>query len=105
VTRDNGSACAGITVSTASYNVITTFGLLLGRFVVIVPVLARAGALAARGNGARLGRTFRTDRPMFTGLLVGVILSVGALTFFPPSRSVRLPNGCLTGGSSDVRVV
>jgi|HubBroStandDraft_6_1064221.scaffolds.fasta_scaffold119864_2 K+-transporting ATPase ATPase A chain len=83
VTNNNGSAFAGITVNTPFYNVITTFGLLLGRFVIIVPVLALAGALAAKGTVPASAGTFRTDQPMFAGLLVGVILIVGALTFFP----------------------
>jgi K+-transporting ATPase ATPase A chain len=83
VTNNNGSAFAGITVNTAFYNVITTFGLLLGRFVIIVPVLALAGALAAKETVPASAGTLRTDQPMFAGLLVGVILIVGALTFFP----------------------
>jgi K+-transporting ATPase ATPase A chain len=83
VTNNNGSAFAGITVNTAFYNVITTFGLLLGRFVIIVPVLALAGALAAKEPVAASAGTFRTDQPMFAGLLIGVVLIVGALTFFP----------------------
>jgi K+-transporting ATPase ATPase A chain len=83
VTNNNGSAFAGISVNTAFYNVITTFGLLLGRFAIIVPVLALAGALAAKEPVPASAGTFRTDQPMFAGLLVGVILIVGALTFFP----------------------
>jgi potassium-transporting ATPase potassium-binding subunit len=83
VTNNNGSAFAGITVNTAFYNVITTFGLLLGRFVIMVPVLALAGALAAKETVPASAGTFRTDQPMFAGLLVGVVLIVGALTFFP----------------------
>jgi K+-transporting ATPase ATPase A chain len=83
VTNNNGSAFAGISVNTAFYNVVTTFGLLLGRFVIIVPVLALAGALAAKEPVPASAGTFRTDQPMFIGLLIGVILIVGALTFFP----------------------
>jgi potassium-transporting ATPase potassium-binding subunit len=83
VTNNNGSAFAGITVNTAFYNVATTFGMLLGRFVIIVPVLALAGALAAKEPVPASAGTFRTDQPMFIGLLIGVILIVGALTFFP----------------------
>jgi K+-transporting ATPase ATPase A chain len=83
VTNNNGSAFAGISVNTAFYNVITTFGLLLGRFAIVVPVLALAGALAAKEPVPASAGTFRTDQPMFAGLLVGVILIVGALTFFP----------------------
>ena len=83
MTNNNGSAFAGISVNTAFYNVINTVGLLLGRFAIIVPVLALAGALAAKETVAASAGTFRTDAPMFVGLLVGVILIVGALTFFP----------------------
>ncbi len=83
VTNNNGSAFAGISANTAFYNVINTFGLLLGRFAIMVPVLALAGALAVKKTVAASAGTFRTDQPMFVGLLVGVVLIVGALTFFP----------------------
>jgi K+-transporting ATPase ATPase A chain len=83
VTNNNGSAFAGLSSNTAFYNIIETVGLLLGRFAIIVPVLALAGGLAAKNVvPASLG-TFRTDKPMFIGLLIGVIMVVGALTFFP----------------------
>jgi K+-transporting ATPase ATPase A chain len=83
VTNNNGSAFAGLTANTAFYNVILTVGLLLGRFAIIVPVLALAGTLAAKTVvPASLG-TFRTDTPLFIGILTGVVLVVGALTFFP----------------------
>ena len=83
VTNNNGSAFAGISVNTAFYNIINTFGLLLGRFAIMVPVLALAGGLAAKDTVAESAGTFRTDKPMFVGLLIGVVLIVGALTFFP----------------------
>jgi potassium-transporting ATPase potassium-binding subunit len=83
VTNNNGSAFAGISVNTPFYNIITTFGLLLGRFAIMVPVLALAGALAAKEPVPASTGTFRTDSPMFVGMLIGVILIVGALTFFP----------------------
>jgi K+-transporting ATPase ATPase A chain len=83
VTNNNGSAFAGIGANSAFYNVINTFGLLLGRFAIIVPVLALAGSLAEKRPVASSAGTFRTDTPMFIGLLTGVILIVGALTFFP----------------------
>jgi K+-transporting ATPase ATPase A chain len=83
VTNNNGSAFAGLSANTPFYNVAMTFGLLLGRFAIIVPVLALAGALAVKEPVAASAGTFRTDKPMFAGLLVGVILIVGALTFFP----------------------
>jgi len=83
VTNNNGSAFAGLSSNTAFYNIIETFGLLLGRFAIIIPVLALAGALAAKDVVPASAGTFRTDKPMFAGLLIGVIMIVGALTFFP----------------------
>ena len=83
VTNNNGSAFAGLSVNTPFYNVIETIGLLLGRFAIIVPVLALAGSLAAKEPVHASAGTFRTDSPMFMGLLTGVVLIVGALTFFP----------------------
>ncbi len=83
VTNNNGSAFAGISVNTPFYNIINTVGLLLGRFAIMVPVLALAGGLAAKDTVAESTGTFRTDKPMFVGLLAGVVLIVGALTFFP----------------------
>ena len=83
VTNNNGSAFAGLSANTPFYNVINTVGLLLGRFAIIVPVLALAGALAVKEKVAAGAGTLRTDNPMFVGLVVGVILIVGALTFFP----------------------
>ena len=83
VTNNNGSAFAGISADTAFYNVINTLGLLLGRFAIMIPVLALAGSLAAKEPVPASAGTFRTDAPMFVGLLTGVVLIVGALTFFP----------------------
>jgi K+-transporting ATPase ATPase A chain len=83
VTNNNGSAFAGLSVNTPFYNIINTIGLLMGRFAIIVPVLALAGSLAAKELVPSSAGTFRTDQPMFMGLLIGVILIVGALTFFP----------------------
>ena len=83
VTNNNGSAFAGLSANTPFYNVVMTLGLLLGRFAIIVPVLALAGSLAIKDVVPASAGTFRTDKPMFSGLLIGVILIVGALTFFP----------------------
>jgi K+-transporting ATPase ATPase A chain len=83
VTNNNGSAFAGLNANTAFYNNIETIGLLLGRFAIMVPVLALGGALAAKEVVPTSAGTFRTDKPIFIGLLIGVILIVGALTFFP----------------------
>ncbi len=81
--NNNGSAFAGLSGNTAFYNITGGIAMLMGRFAIIVPVLALAGSLAAKNVvPAGLG-TFRTDTPLFTGLLIGVILIVGGLTFFP----------------------
>jgi len=82
-TNNNGSGFGGLSANTPFYNITGTIGLLLGRFAIIIPVLALAGSLAAKKVvPAGLG-TFRTDKPMFVGLVTGVVLIVGALTFFP----------------------
>lgn len=83
VTNNNGSAFAGINSNTAFYNVIETFGLLLGRFAIIIPSLALAGTLAAKNMVPSSQGTLQTDKPIFVGLTIGVIMIVGALTFFP----------------------
>jgi K+-transporting ATPase ATPase A chain len=83
VTNNNGSAFAGLSANTAFYNNIETIGLLLGRFAIMIPVLALAGTLAKKEVVPASAGTFPTDKPIFVGLLIGVILIVGALTFFP----------------------
>ncbi len=81
--NNNGSAFGGLASNTAFYNVTGGLDMLVGRFAVIVPVLALAGTLAAKSAvPASLG-TFRTDTPLFVGLVIGVIVIVGGLTFFP----------------------
>jgi K+-transporting ATPase ATPase A chain len=81
--NNNGSAFAGLTGNTTFYNVMGSIAMLLGRFAIIVPSLALAGILAAKNVvPAGLG-TFRTDTPLFVGLVVGVIFIIGGLTFFP----------------------
>jgi potassium-transporting ATPase potassium-binding subunit len=81
--NNNGSAFAGLSVDTVFYNVSLGIAMLLGRFAIIVPVLALAGTLAAKETVAAGAGTFRTDKPIFVGLVIGVVLIVGALTFFP----------------------
>ncbi|MHB1582348.1 MAG: potassium-transporting ATPase subunit KdpA [Acidimicrobiales bacterium] len=81
--NNNGSAFAGLNGNTAFYNVTGGLAMLLGRFAIIVPTLALAGALAAKNLVPASAGTFRTDNTMFVGLLIGVILIVGGLTFFP----------------------
>jgi potassium-transporting ATPase potassium-binding subunit len=81
--NNNGSAMAGLTGNHAFYNVAGSIAMLLGRFAIIVPSLALAGALAAKNTVPASAGTFRTDNAMFVGLLIGVIIIVGGLTFFP----------------------
>ena len=80
---NNGSAFAGLSGNTMFYNVLLGVGMLIGRFFVIVPALAIAGSLAAKKTVPASAGTFPTTGPLFVGLLVGVILIVGGLTFFP----------------------
>jgi K+-transporting ATPase ATPase A chain len=81
--NNNGSAFAGLSGNTAFYNIIGGIDMLLGRFAIMIPVLALGGVLAAKQVvPASLG-TFRTDNSMFIGLTIGVILIIGGLTFFP----------------------
>jgi K+-transporting ATPase ATPase A chain len=82
-TGNNGSAFAGITANTPYYNTASAFAMLIGRFLMIVPLLGMAGALAKKSQVAASSGTFPTDTPTFAGLLVGVVLIVGALTYFP----------------------
>ena len=80
---NNGSAFGGLTGNTPWYNVTFGFGMLMGRFLVIIPALAIAGSLIAKKRVPASAGTFPTDGPLFVGLLVGTILIVGGLTFFP----------------------
>ncbi len=80
---NNGSAFAGLTGNTPFYNWTLGFAMLLGRFAEVIPVMAFGGSLVVkRAVPAGLG-TFPTTGPLFVGLLIGVILIVGALTYFP----------------------
>ncbi|MHB8393851.1 MAG: potassium-transporting ATPase subunit KdpA [Candidatus Dormibacteria bacterium] len=81
--NNNGSAFGGLNGNTVFYNVIGGIDMLIGRFGIMIPVLALAGALAAKQVVPASSGTFRTDNPMFVVLLLGVILIVGGLTFFP----------------------
>jgi len=82
-TANNGSAFAGLSANTPFYNTTIGFAMLIGRFFVIVPMLAVAGALAAKNISPPSAGTFPTDSGLFVGLLVGVIVIVGGLTYFP----------------------
>jgi K+-transporting ATPase ATPase A chain len=81
--NNNGSAFAGLSVDTDFYNVTLSIAMLLGRFGIMIPVLALAGTLAAKETVPAGAGTFQTDKPIFVGLVIGVVLIVGALTFFP----------------------
>jgi potassium-transporting ATPase potassium-binding subunit len=83
VTGNNGSAFAGLTGSTYWYNTTLGLGTLFGRFAMMVPMLALAGFLAERKIVPESAGTFPVTTPLFVILLIGVILIVGALTFFP----------------------
>lgn len=80
---NNGSAFAGLNTNTAYYNVILALVMLVGRFGVIIPVLAIAGSLAQKKISPAGAGTFATDSSLFVALLIGVILVVGGLTFLP----------------------
>jgi K+-transporting ATPase ATPase A chain len=82
-TGNNGSAFAGINANTPWYNLTIGFAMLIGRFLMIIPLLAAAGSLAAKKQVPVSAGTFPTHGPLFVGLLVGVVVIVGALTFFP----------------------
>lgn len=80
---NNGSAFAGLTANSPFWNVTLAVGMMIGRFALIVPMLAVAGSLAAKGKVPPSAGTFPTDGALFVGLLVGVIVIVGGLTYFP----------------------
>jgi potassium-transporting ATPase potassium-binding subunit len=80
---NNGSAFAGLTTNTFWYNTTGGITMLVGRFLMIIPMLAIAGNLAQKKYVPPSSGTFPVTTPLFTALLIGVILIVGALTFFP----------------------
>ena len=82
-TANNGSAFAGLTGGTYWYNTQLGAAMLIGRFMLIVPMLALAGFLAEKKIVPPSAGTFPVSGPLFSGLLIGVVLIVGALTFFP----------------------
>jgi K+-transporting ATPase ATPase A chain len=82
-TGNNGSAFAGISANTMFYNTTIGFAMFIGRFLMIVPMVAIAGSLAAKKIVPASAGTFPTNGPLFVGLVVGVILIMGGLTFFP----------------------
>jgi len=82
-TGNNGSAFAGISANTLFYNTTIGLAMLIGRFAMIVPMVAVAGSLAAKKQVPPSAGTFPTHTGLFVGLLIGVVLIVGGLTYFP----------------------
>jgi K+-transporting ATPase ATPase A chain len=80
---NNGSAFAGLSANTVFYNLTLGLAMLIGRFVVILPALAIAGALAAKGRAPTDASSFPSTNALFVIMLVSVVVIVGALTFFP----------------------
>jgi K+-transporting ATPase ATPase A chain len=80
---NNGSAFAGLSANTPFYNLSGAVAMFVGRFWMIIPTMAIAGSLAAKKSIPASAGTFPTTGGLFVGLLVGVILIVGGLTFFP----------------------
>ena len=81
--NNNGSAFAGLSANTAFYNTALGLAMLVGRFLPIVFVLALAGSLARQQPVPATAGTLPTHRPLFVGMLVGVVVIVAGLTFFP----------------------
>jgi K+-transporting ATPase ATPase A chain len=82
-TANNGSAFAGLSANSWFYNLTLGSAMLIGRFAMIVPMLGVAGSLAAKDTVPFSSGTFPTHGGLFVGLLIGVILIVGSLTYFP----------------------
>jgi K+-transporting ATPase ATPase A chain len=82
-TGNNGSAFAGLNANTHWYNFTLGFAMFAGRFLMLIPMLAIAGNLAGKKSVPATAGTFPVTTPLFATLLTGVIVIVGALTFFP----------------------
>ena len=82
-TANNGSAFAGISANTPFYNITGAIAMFVGRFFMIVPALAIAGSMAEKKSVPPSAGTFPTTGSLFIGMVVGVIVIVGGLTFFP----------------------
>jgi K+-transporting ATPase ATPase A chain len=81
--NNNGSAFGGLTAATAWYDATLGLAMLIGRFFLIIPVLAIAGSMARKQTVPASAATFPTHTPLFVGLVIGVVLVVSGLTFFP----------------------
>src|SRR6185312_11057211 len=82
-TGNNGSAFAGLSGNSTFYNTTLALAMLFGRFLILIPALALAGGLVRKQAVAPNLGTFPTTGPIWVALLIGVILIVGVLTFFP----------------------
>ena len=82
-TGNNGSAFAGISANTPFYNTTLSISMLIGRFLMVIPLIAVAGSLAEKKLLLPSAGTFPTNRPLFVGLLIGVIVIIGGLMYFP----------------------
>jgi K+-transporting ATPase ATPase A chain len=80
---NNGSAFGGLSGNTTWYNTTLGLAMLLGRFAYVIPVMAIAGSLAAKVRVPASSGTFPTDGPLFVGLLIGIIIILGGLQYFP----------------------
>lgn len=100
-TGNNGSAFAGFTGNTAIYNLTGGIAMLIGRFLMIIPLLAIAGSLVKKKFVPETSGTFPTDSATFAVLLVGTVIIVGALTFFPAlSLGPIVEHFQMTGGKT-----
>ena len=82
-TGNNGSAFGGINTNTPWYNLTIGLAMLIGRFLFLIPILAAAGSLAAKKKVPVTSGTFPTHGPLFVGLLVGTVVIIAVLTYFP----------------------
>jgi K+-transporting ATPase ATPase A chain len=82
-TGNNGSSFGGLNANTPWYNLTLGLAMLIGRFIFLIPILAAAGSLAAKKKIPITNGTFPTHGPLFVGLLVGTVVIVAALTYFP----------------------
>jgi potassium-transporting ATPase potassium-binding subunit len=82
-TGNNGSAFGGINANTPWYNLTLGVAMLIGRFLFLIPILAAAGSLAAKKKVPVTSGTFPTHGPLFVGLLVGTVVIIAVLTYFP----------------------
>jgi K+-transporting ATPase ATPase A chain len=98
--NNNGSAFGGLSANTVFYNVLTAFAMFLGRFGVMIPVLAIAGSLAKKKLVPASSGTLPTHTPLFVTMLVGIIVVVGALTFIPALALGPVVEQLLAGGGS-----